>query len=332
MHGQGFLICYNTFMKKNIYFFEVKDDERRHVTEQYPNVTIFSDDFSSEFIDQCQDAHVLCGMVHSDFSAENLSQFQNLELIVTRSVGYNHIDLKYCDENNIPVCHVPDYGSHVIAEHVFALLLASARKIIEGEEQTALGNFDEAGLCGTALKGKTIGIIGTGKIGSHVCRIASRGFLMNVIAYDLHPRPELAEEYGFTYVDSLDDIYAQSDFISLHAPLFPSTKHMINAESIAKMRDGVTLINTSRGGLIHTGDLISAIKAEKFEHVALDVIEHENNLVEANEILTLPNVIITPHIAYYTHDSVDKMYEIGLQSITEYLEGKTDLTYKVIGH
>lgn len=319
-------------MKKNIYFFEVKEDEKSHVKEKYPNAVIFKDHFSKELINECPNAHILCGMVHSDFSAENLSQFENLELVVTRSVGYNHIDLKYCDEHNIPVCNVPDYGSHVIAEHVFALLLASARKIIEGEEHTALGNFDELGLCGTALKGKTIGIIGTGKIGSHVCRIASRGFLMNVIAYDLHPRPELAEEYGFNYVNSVDDIYEQSDFISLHAPLFPTTKHMINAKSIVKMKDGVTLINTSRGGLIKTADLINAIKSGKFEHVALDVIEHENNLAEAQEILTLPNVIITPHIAYYTHDSVDKMYEIGLQSIAEYLEGLEDLTYKVIGH
>jgi D-lactate dehydrogenase len=107
-----------------------------------------------------------------------------------------------------------------------------------------------------ALKGKTLGIIGTGKIGAHVARIASRGFLMNVIAYDVHPNKELAIEYGFNYVDSLDDIYSQSDVISLHVPLFPSTQHMINSESISKMRDGVTLINTSRGALIHTQDLV----------------------------------------------------------------------------
>lgn len=319
-------------MKKNIYFFEVKPDEREHITNNYPNAIIFEEEFSEKILEQCLNAHILCGMVHSDFSKKNLEKIDNLELIVTRSVGYNHIDLKYCAEVGVPVCNVPDYGSHVIAEHVFALLLASVRKILQGEEHTALGNFDETGLCGTALKGKTIGIIGTGKIGSHVCRIASLGFLMNVIAFDVNQNLDLAKKHNFSYVDTLDELYKQSDFISLHAPLFPSTKHMINSTSIAKMKDGVSLINTSRGALINTYDLIDGIKSGKFAHVALDVIEHENNLAEAQEILTLENVIITPHIAYYTYDSIDKMYEIALISINEYLTKKKELTYKIIGY
>ena len=250
---------------------------------------------------------------------------------MTRSVGYNHIDLKYCDEHNILVANVPDYGSYVIAEHVFALLLSSVRKVLEGEEHTAHKDFSENGLRGMALKGKTLGIIGTGKIGMHVARIASLGFLMNVIAYDPHPKEDFAQEYRFHYVDSLDDIYEQSDIISLHVPLFPTTKHMINNESIAKMKDGVTLINTSRGGLIKTEDLVSNIKKGKFAHVALDVVEHENNLAEVSELLELPGVIITPHIAYYTRESVENMYKIGAQSIDEFLTGK-ELTYRVLGH
>ncbi len=317
-------------MHKNIYFFEVKEDERDFVTEKYPEATLFEEPFSADLVEQVRDAHILCGMVHSDFSAENLAQLKDLELIVTRSVGYNHIDLGYCEERGILVSHVPDYGSHVIAEHVFALLLSSARKILEGEEHTSHGNFSEEGLVGMALKGKTLGVIGTGKIGAHVTRIASRGFLMRVLAYDVHPNQELAIEYGFNYVDSLDDIYKQSDVISLHVPLFPSTEHMINRESIAKMKDGVTLINTSRGGLINTPDLVEAIKKGKFGHVALDVVEHENNLSEVKELLELPNVIITPHIAYYTRDSVSEMYRVGLEAIEQYLKGEA-LTNRVVG-
>lgn len=318
-------------MKKNIYFFEVKDDERMFVEEHYPDAVIFEEPFSDAYVQKISDAHIISGFIHSDFSAKNLASLENLELIVTRSVGYNHIDLHYCDEHNILVANVPDYGSHVIAEHVFALLLSSARKILEGEEHTQHKNFSEDGLCGMALKGKTLGVIGTGKIGMNVVRIASLGFLMNVIAYDPHQNSELAEKYHFNYVDSLDDIYKNSDIITLHVPLFPTTQHMINNESIAKMKDGVTLINTSRGGLIKTEDLVSAIKAGKFAHVALDVVEHEDNIAEVSELLELPGVIITPHIAYYTRESVENMYRVGAQSIDEFLAGK-ELTYRVLGH
>jgi len=319
-------------MKKNIYFFEVKPEEHFHITEKYPDATIFEEAFSEELVQYCSDAHVLCGMVHSEFNEKNLSLFNNLELIVTRSVGYNHIDLEYCAKNNIQVCHVPEYGSHVIAEHVFALLLSSVRNILEAEMETQSGEFDDDGLCGMSLKDKTLAVVGTGKIGSHVCRIASRGFLMNVIAFDVHPDEDLAKEYGFTYVDTLDELYKRADIISLHAPLFPTTQHMINTESIGKMKDGVVLINTSRGELIKTDDLVKAIKSGKFSHVALDVIEHEENLKKSDELLRLPDVIITPHIAYYTRESVDKMYEIGIASIKEYLAVEKKLTYKVVGH
>ena len=155
--------------------------------------------------------------------------------------------------------------------------------------------------------------------------------MWNVIAYDLHQDLNLAKENGFSYVDSVNDIYQESDFISLHLPLFPSTRHMINTESIMKMKDGVTLINTSRGGIINTHDLVSAIKDGKFAHVALDVVEHEDNLAEVHELLHLPNVIITPHIAYYTHESVDEMYRVALDAIGDFLNRKS-LVNQVVGH
>ena len=317
--------------QKNIFFFEVEDQDKKHVLKNFPKAQIFKKPLSDKLVKKCKNAEILCGMIYSDFSGKNLSKLPNLKLVVTRSVGYDHVDLKWCEKNNIPVCNVPDYGSHVIAEHVFALLLASIRHVLEGEERTEKDKFFWKGLRGIALKGKTLGVIGTGKIGMHVCRIASLGFLMDVIAYDPYPNKDKAMEYHFKYVKSLNDIWKKSDIITLHVPLFPKTKHMINAKTIAKMKDGVVLINTARGGLIDTKALVKAIKAGKFRDVALDVLEHEDNIKKNDEILHLPGVIITPHIAFYADDSVDKMYEEGIGSIKRFLKGQKFI-HQVHGH
>ena len=317
--------------EKYIYFFEVEDEDRKKVLETFPDAVIFREPFSDTNTDKCKDAEILCGMIHSEFTADNLKKLPNLKMITTRTVGYDHIDLKWADENEIPVCNVPDYGSHVIAEHVFALLLASIRHVLEGEEKTENEEFTWKGLRGIGLKGKTLGIIGTGKIGLHVCRIASLGFLMNVIAYDPYPNEEKAMDYHFTYVDSLDDIWEKSDIITLHMPLFPETKHMINTETISKMKNGVVLINTARGGLINTPDLINGIKEGKFKEVALDVTEHEDNIKEDKELIHLPGVIITPHIAFYADDSVDKMYSEAINSMKRFMDDEK-LIHQVHGH
>ena len=317
--------------KNKIYFFEVEKEDQKLVSEKYPEAQFFSEPFSRELAEKCTDAEIVCGMVHSEFSAENLGILPNLKLIVTRSVGYDHIDLKFASERNIPVCNVPDYGSHVIAEHVFALLLSSCRNVLEGEERTNHDNFSACGLRGIALKDKTLGVIGTGRIGAHVCRVAACGFGMKVIAYDPKPNQELAKECSFKYVKSLEEIWKQADMISLHTPLLPETKHMINTETIAKMKDGVILINTARGGLIDTSALLKAIRNKKFSHVALDVIEHETNIKEDKELLHIPGVIITPHIAFYADQSMKNMYTESFKSIDEFLAGK-DLGFQVQGH
>ena len=316
---------------KNIYFFEVEDQDAGLVEDKFSEAHILKEPFIEQNADQFEDAEVLCGMVYSDFSAKNLEKCPNLKLIVTRSVGYNHIDLKWAAEKNIPICNVPDYGSHVIAEHVFALLLSSVRNVLEGEDRTEHDDFSYKGLRGMALKGKTLGVVGTGKIGMHVCRIASLGFLMNVIAYDKFPNQDMAMEHHFKYVDSIDEIWKQSDIISLHLPLFPETQHIINAGTIAQMKDGAVLINTARGELIDTPALIEAIKSEKLSHVALDVLEHEKNIKENEEIMHLPGVIITPHIAFYADDSMERMFTEGFQSIERFMKDEK-LVHQVHGH
>ncbi len=306
-----------------MYFFEVEKTDDKEILSKYPDAKIFREALSEKNIKQCSDAEVICVMVHSVVSEKIIISFKNLKLIVTRSVGYDHIDLKRIKRHGIPVCNVPDYWSHVIAEHVFALLLASVRNVLEWEYRTEHDNFSWKWLRWMALKWKTLAVIGTGKIGAHVCRIASIWFKMNVIAYDKYPNKQLSEDYNFEYKNSLDEIWKEADIISLHTPLFPETEHMINKKSISKMKDWVVLINTARGGLINTPDLIEAIKSKKISHAALDVIEHENNIKEDAELLHLPWVIITPHIAFYADDSIHKMYDEAICSIERFINNET---------
>ena len=316
-------------MQTKIYFFEVEKTDRKVILGKYPKAKIFAEPFSKKLIKKCADVEIICGMVHSDFSSKNLEKLSNLKLVVTRSAGYDHVDLKFTNKQKIPVCSVPEYGSHVIAEHAFALLLSGCRNVLESAKRTSHENFSWCGLKGLALKGKTIGVIGTGRIGAQVCRIASDGFLMKVLGYDVYKNKDLKKLKNFRYT-SLDNLLKRSDFISLHLPLFPETQHLINSKTIAKMKDDVVLVNTARGGLICTRDLVKAIKKGKFTRVALDVVEHENNLCEDRELFHLPQVIITPHIAFYTDESNEKMYLEAFKSIDEFKKGKK-LSYEVQG-
>ena len=306
-------------MNSKICFFEVEKCDTKLVRKKYPGAKIFVEPFSKKIISKCRDAEILCGMVHSIFSGELLANFPNLKLVVTRTAGYDHLDLKFLDSQKIPAAFVPDYGSHAIAEHVFALILASCRNVLEGENRTNHDNFSWCGLRGKTLKNKTLGVIGTGRIGAQVCRIASDGFLMQVLGVDKFKNPATKKLRNFKYT-TLENLLKKSDFISLHLPLFPETQHLINSKTIAKMKKGVVLINTARGGLIDTPALVRAIKKGKFTRVALDVIEHENNLREDRELLHLPGVIITPHIAFFTTETNAKMYDEAFRSIDEFFE------------
>lgn len=307
-------------MEKNIYFLEVIDEDKNLIHERFPEAEIINEKLSEEeIIRRCKDAEVLCIFIHSKISKKVIDSLKNLRLVVTRSVGYDHIDLQVAQEKGVTVCNVPDYGSHVISEFVFALLLSGLRHIGEGDERVEKKkDFSFTGLRGVALKGKTLGIIGTGKIGRNVARIASLGFLMNVLAYDAYPNKEIAEEMHFKY-ESLETIWKYSDIISLHCPLLEETKHLINKRSILKMKDGVIIVNTSRGGIIDTKSLVGAIKDKKVSYAFLDVLEHEDNIITDKELINLPGVITTPHIAFYADDSMEKMYEETFTTISEYL-------------
>ncbi len=236
-------------------------------------------------------------------NTELRTHFPSLKMLITRTVGVDHIDLDYCKANGIEVFHIVDYGAFNIAEHVFALLLAGTRNILHAQKGIQDGIFSFEGNLGIALKGKTIGVIGTGNIGLEVIRLAN-GFGMKVIAYDVTPRDHDETGLVFDYV-SLEDVFTKSDIISLHAPLLDSTKHMINEEVISKMKEGVILINTARGGLIDTKALVA--NAAKFWWIGLDVVENEDSFTKDDPLLSLPNVVITPHIAFYSDESVKKI-------------------------
>ena len=307
----------------NILFLDVLPEDEIMVKKKFPGANIIGRALSDGAIVKAGvDTEILCLSYRCKLDKNAIAGLKNLKLIVTRSVGYDHIDLAAAKARKIPVCNVPDYGAHVISEFVFALLLSGLRQIPSGDNQVETSKaFSSAGLRGIALKGKTLGLIGTGRIGANVARIASLGFLMNVIAYDAKPNKELAETNHFRYA-RLDTVLKQADIISLHCPLLPTTKNLINSKSLALTKKGVIIVNTSRGGIIDTKALVKAIKAKRVSHAFLDVLEHENDLTKERELIRLPQVITTPHIAFFADDSISKMYESAFNTISSFLNKK----------
>lgn len=255
---------------------------------------------------------------------ELLSQ-SGIKLILLRCAGYNNIDLVAAKSFNITITRVPAYSPHAVAEHAFGLLLCLNRKIHRAYHRVREQNFSLNGLLGFDIVGKTIGIIGTGKIGKVTAQIA-KGFEAKVIAYEICPSTEWAMKSGIQYVD-LPTLFSKSDIISLHAPLLPNTYHMINAAAIQQMKHGVIIINTSRGKVIDTQALIQGLKSGHIGGVALDVYEEEENVFfedfsdkillddELSRLLTFPNVLITAHQGFFTHDSLTEIARVTIENI-----------------
>ncbi|OGJ60537.1 hypothetical protein A3A67_01035 [Candidatus Peribacteria bacterium RIFCSPLOWO2_01_FULL_51_18] len=306
----------------SILFLEVDSEDLKTVLDQYPKAEIRTESLNGiDLIRACKDKDVVSGFIYSKFTAEVIKSLPKLKLISTRSVGFNHIDLDACKARNIAVCNVPDYGSHVIAEHVFALLLSALRRITEAKAQVREGNFDYHGLRGMALMGKTMGIIGTGKIGINTAKIA-HGFGMNILACDKCRVIELETQFGVKYVD-FEEVLGLSDVVSLHVPLLPETNHLINEHALNKMKPGAIIINTARGELIDSNALLKALDDGKISHALLDVLEHEKDFQWNEKLISHPNVLVTPHIAFYAEESTQKMYKESFHSINEWLAGET---------
>ena len=225
-----------------------------------------------------QGVHTVCIFVNDTADADviRIMADNGVKLLALRCAGFNNVDLDACAACGITVVRVPAYSPYAVAEYPVALMLSLNRKIPRAVWRTRDGNFSLKGLMGFDMHGKTVGIIGTGKIAKIAIHIL-RGFDMKILAYDLYPDQDFAKQYDVEYV-TLDELYHQSDIISLHCPLTADNKYMINSESIAKMKEGVMIINTGRGQLIHTNELIEGLKCKKVGSAGLDVYEAEGDI------------------------------------------------------
>jgi len=287
---------------------------------------------SEETVNLAEGYNVVCAFVNDEITAPVIDRLHELGigLIALRSAGYNNVDFQAAF-GKVHVVRVPAYSPHAVAEHTVALMLTLNRKIHRAYYRTREANFSLQGLMGFDFYGKTAGVIGTGKIGKVLIDILL-GFGMKVLAFDVFPDRTFAESCKIEYVD-LDTLYRESHVISLNCPLTKETEYMINKDSIAKMRDGVMIINTGRGKLIRTADLIEGLKSGKVGSAGLDVYEEEGDYFFEDKsetvltddilarLLAFNNVIITSHQAFFTREALHNIADTTLRNIQEYAEG-----------
>lgn len=322
-----------------IAFFGVKSWERAIIEKEISQLDTFGVGiFECEVQDNLEQAskyEIISTFVYSVMDKKVLDSMPNLKMIATRSTGFDHIDIDECKKRKIMVSSVPDYGSNTVAEYTFALLLAVARKIVMAKESVENGEFSPEGLTGVDIYKKTIGVIGTGKIGQNVIRIA-RGFGMKVLGVDRLADPLLAKKMGFKYVD-LETCLRESDFLTLHVPYTPETHHLINKKNIRLMKRTSYLINTSRGPVVETEAIVWALNNKIIAGAGLDVTEEES-LVESmsvvvskkvskddlKEILSFhllrdrDDVVFTPHNAFNTQEAIGRIIQTTVDSIKNF--------------
>ncbi len=326
---------------KNVVFFEVDRAEENYLRdklEHHAQLTFYPFPLEPHTVDHAKDADIIGSFIYSTFSQTILDQLPRLKGIVTMSVGCDHIDVAEAERRRIKICNVPNYGPNTVAEHTMALLLALSRRIVPSVERTRLGDYDYQGLSGWDLMGKTIGIVGTGKIGALVAQ-AAKGLQMKVIGYDPHPNQTLADKLDMKYM-SLAEILQLADVISLHVPLTNETKHMLSKEEFSQMKRGVVIINTARGGLIDLDALISALDQGIVSQAGLDVLEDEGVLREEKEFFS-PNfklkdyqtalanhrlmrderVLVTPHNAFNSKESLAHILQTTVEDVIGLLTG-----------
>jgi len=290
-------------------------------------------DLGSDIVNIIKDSKAICVFVNDKLTAdviEVLSQ-KGIKIIALRCAGFNNVDLEAAKKFNIAVCRVPAYSPEAVAEHAVAMLLTINRKTHKAYNRVREQNFSLDGLLGYNLFGKTVGVIGTGKIGKAFIKIMS-GFGCKILAYDIFPDAQLLEK-GLHYVP-LEELLQKSDIISLHCPLTKENHYLINKETISFMKTGVTLINTSRGGLINTVDIIEALKNKQVKALCIDVYEQEENLffrdLSSNiidddiiqRLMSFPNVLITAHQAFFTEEALTEIAQVTLDSISKLSENR----------
>ena len=296
-------------------------------------ITYFEPKLDSNTVALAQDFDAICTFVNDYLDEKVLLKLSNMGIknIVLRCAGYNQVDLKKAAELGIRICRVPAYSPEAVAEHALALLMTLSRKTHKAYNRVRENNYSIEGLTGFNIHGKTAGVIGTGAIGRAFCKIML-GMGCRVLAYDINESEDL-KKLGITYLP-LNDLLSQSDIISLHCPLTPDTFHLISEKTLRQMKDGVVLINTSRGALIDSQEVINALKSRKVGNLGIDVYEQEEDLFFQNRseeilqdeqiarLMTFPNVLITGHQAFLTNEALMHISESTILNLDELEKGK----------
>lgn len=320
-----------------ILFYDAKSYDRESFQEMlthFPDLTVeyTKSDLDPRTAALAEGFDAVCAFVSSDVGTQTVEilHAKGIRLILMRCAGFNNVDLNAAAKHDMRVMRVPGYSPEAVAEHAMALALASNRRLHKAYNKVRENDFSLSGLMGFNFYQKTAGIIGTGKIGAAMCRIC-RGFGMKVIAFDVYQNDSLKD---FVEYVPLEKLLSDSDVISLHCPLTDSTYHMINIDTIRRMKDGVVLVNTSRGALVKTDDLIEGIRLHKFAGVGLDVYEEETDNVfedRSDEILehsttarllSFPNVMITSHQGFFTREALAAIASTTLQNAMDFIAGK----------
>lgn len=322
-----------------IAFFDLESWEKEYFQKEVHNADLqFFDGALSLETPGLDTFDVVVTFIHTQMNKELLDKMPNLKFVTTMSTGFDHIDIEECKRRGIVVSNVPSYGETVVAEHTFALLLAIARRIPESIERVKGGNFMPGGLTGFELRGKTIGVVGVGSIGTNVIKIA-KGFGMNVLVYKRTPDYALEKELGCKFVE-LPILYQQSDIVTIHIPYSKETHHYVGEEAFSQMKDGVVLLNTARGALVDSTALLKSLESGKVKAAGLDVLEEEPLLEEEKDLLSKdfekekllrvlqdhmlvnhPNVVITPHNAFNSNEALRKIVETTHENLSAFVGG-----------
>jgi D-lactate dehydrogenase len=326
-----------------IAFFELEQWEKDYLAGKVSalgEVEMIDGILSAEHLSEQTDFEIISVFVNSVIDARVLDHLPNLKLIVTRSTGFDHIDLDLCKSRKVAVANVPSYGEETVAEYTFALLLNLSRKVyLSFDRIKETGSFALDGLRGFDLNDKTLGVVGTGRIGRNVIEIAT-GFNMKIVAYDPKPNQEYATKMNYRYA-SLDEVLSLADIITLHVPYTEDNHHLIDAKAFAKMKKGSYFVNTARGALVDTMALVEALRSGQVAGAALDVLEEEGvikdelNVLSAGKLeghdlkavladhllIDMPNVIITPHNAFNTWEALRRILDTSLEDIVNFTTG-----------
>jgi len=325
-------------------FFSCKDYEidflEKHRRENF-NIKYLSFPLSLKTVDNAMGSSIVSVFSRDELSDAVLTRLHTLKVkfVSTRSTGYNHIDLDAAKRLGIQIAHVPDYSPHAIAEHAILLILALSKKLITSYENQKINNYSLEGLLGFNLGEKCVGIVGTGRIGQAMIQILN-GFGSEVLAYDINPAKHLEKKLNFQYVD-LDTLLETSDIISLHIPLNRDNQYFINKDKLDKMKNGVVLINTSRGKHLDTAAVLQAINSKKVSALGIDVYENEDNIFFENhgsepikdsiflQLKQLKNVYITGHQAFLTETALDNIAKTTFDNIQAFISGETTENFLV---